>query len=146
MFGDSFGMKKNSHYTKFFEHAIDDLRENGQLHIYEQRHSNDNQDLKCKNKISEGKSLGFYKLISIFLLYISGTLFGFFILILEYLFKPKKQCHLSKIHDVVQDIENAMANVIPCLNGYLKVDSEKCLEDLKCLKLKLDQEVENLNQ
>ena len=112
MLRNSIGMKKNSHYTKFFEHAIDDLKENGQLHIYEQRHSNDNQDLKCKNKITEGTSLDFHKLISIFLIYISGTLFGLLILILEYLFRPKKQCNLSKIQEVVQDIENAMANVL----------------------------------
>ena len=115
MLRNSIGMKKNSHYTKFFEHAIDDLKENGQLHIYEQRHSNDNQDLKCKNKITEGTSLDFHKLISIFLIYISGTLFGLLILILEYLFRPKKQCNLSKIQEVVQDIENAMAYVTHCL-------------------------------
>ena len=144
MFGNSIGMKKNSHYTKFFEHAIDDLKENGQLHIYEQRHSNGNQELKCKNKITEGKSLGFHKLISIFLLYISGTLFGFLILILEYLFRPKKWCYFSKIQEVVQDIENAMANVVPVLNGYLRVDSEKCLENLQLLKLNLNREVENM--
>ena len=137
MLRNSIGMKKNSHYTKFFEHAIDDLKENGQLHIYEQRHSNDNQDLKCKNKITEGTSLDFHKLISIFLIYISGTLFGLLILILEYLFRPKKQCNLSKIQEVVQDIETAMANVTHCLNGHLKVDSEKCLEDLQRLKVNL---------
>ena len=46
---------------------------------------------------------------------------------------------------MLQDIENAMANVVPALNGYLRVDSEKCLEDLQRLKSNLNREVENMN-
>ena len=57
-------MRKNSRYTKFFKHVINDFKENGQLYIINERKSKKIDN--CQPLIKEGSPLGVSKLAFLF--------------------------------------------------------------------------------
>ena len=110
----SFGIKKYSPYKRFFVKTIDEIRESGQMQIYNARNSL--KQLGCKSK-TEGNSLGFLKLASLFLVFFLGPLLSFMVLIYEYSYIPRKLSPYQKVTEITKNFENTMDATKPLLNG-----------------------------
>ena len=109
----SFGIKKDSPYKRFFAKIIDELRENGQLHIYEVRNSIPH--LGCSHSRTEGNSLGMLKLASLFLVFVLGPLLSIIILCYECFYQPRMLSSSHKIKVFTRNLENTMSGMIPLL-------------------------------
>ena len=77
LFIGSPAMKKKSPYYRFFRIALMDLVENGWLHRYD------------TNENIEGKSLGYYKIATLFYVLVFGFILSGVIFILEFCLRPK---------------------------------------------------------
>ena len=87
LFIGSPAMKKKSPYYKFFRIALMDLVENGWLHRYDTKHLKSQAD--CATENIEGKSLGYYKIATLFYVLVFGFILSGVIFIFEFCLRTK---------------------------------------------------------
>ena len=87
-------MKKNSPYKIFFDWGIQNMRGNGELHLYEQRNSNFTID--CNVYPEERDPSDFLKTASIFIMLLFGALLSILFLFHERFKKSKSKSSTAK--------------------------------------------------
>ena len=83
-------MQKNSAYTKYFNHVLKDIRQNGQLDILKKRYTIAPKTY-CKNLPKTNLALGYEKLTFLFVILIIGTVLSFFIFSCSVLFNEHER-------------------------------------------------------
>ena len=78
---EALGLQKNSPYQKFISRAISRLQYAGVLSFLQNHHSNSFLEPKCE--LEKDSSINFLKVVSLFIVWISGALFSIGILFLE---------------------------------------------------------------
>ena len=97
-------MQKNSAYTKYFNHVLKDIRQNGQLDILKKRYTIAPKTY-CKNLPKTNLALGYEKLTFLFVILIIGTVLSFFIFMLEFKMKYEKKKELGYFSEEIDDYQ-----------------------------------------
>ena len=115
-------MQKNSAYTKYFNHVLKEIRENGQLDILKKRYA---PNTYCKNlSKNDLASLGYEKLTSLFIILIIGTILSLFIFMFE---KSEMKKELRNFSEEIEELEIQTRKL---LDGSLKEKTGICLKKL----------------
>ena len=117
-------MQKNSAYTKYFNHVLKDIRENGQLDILKKRYATA-PNTYCKNLSKNDLApLGYEKLTSLFIILIVGTILSLFIFMFE---KSEMKKELRSFSEEIEELEIQTRKL---LDGSLKEKTGICLKRL----------------
>ena len=122
-------MRKNSPFTKFFKHFVNSKHEFGLFSVLNQR-KNQYSEQKCFEAPNHGHPLGLTKLVSLFIIMLTGMALSFFIFLFEFLHKPKSSTkHFNGEKNLVQ-LRDSIKKLLPLLNGTVKEDTENFLQKL----------------
>ena len=116
-------MQKNSAYTKYFNHVLKDIRQNGQLDILKKRYTIAPKTY-CRNLPKTNLALGYEKLTFLFVILIIGTVLSFFIFMLEFKMKYDKKKELGYSSEEIEELEIQTRKL---LDGSLKEKTGICL-------------------
>ena len=119
-------MQKNSAYTKYFNHVLKDIRQNGQLDILKKRYTIAPKTY-CSNLPKTNLALGYEKLTFLFVILIIGTVLSFFIFMLEFKMKYDKKKELGYSSEEIEELEIQTRKL---LDGSLKEKTGTCLKRL----------------
>ena len=119
-------MQKNSAYTKYFNHVLKDIRQNGQLDILKKRYKIA-PNTYCRNLPKTNLALGYEKLTFLFVILIIGTVLSFFIFMLEFKMKYDKKKELGYSSEEIEELEIQTRKL---LDGSLKEKTGTCLKRL----------------
>ena len=119
-------MQKNSAYTKYFNHVLKDIRQNGQLDILKKRYTIAPKTY-CKNLPKTNLALGYEKLTFLFVILIIGTVLSFFIFMLEFKMKYEKKKELGYFSEEIEELEIQTRKL---LDSSLKEKTGICLKKL----------------
>ena len=122
-------MKKNSHFTKHFNHIINGLKATGNLDILMMKYPISSPTNAYDNKSSTYTvSIGFEKLTFLFVILFIGIILSLIGIIFEFKFKPmKKQEKYEPSSKEMDDFENKTKAL---LEGPLKEKAKKSLKKL----------------
>ena len=87
MFQEAIALKKNSPYKIFFNKGIQNMKANGEMHLYKRQNSEYTND--CSVSPEEGIPFDFLKTASIFIILSFGALLSILFLFYESFIKPK---------------------------------------------------------